>query len=124
MTEPPMPRDKLALRLKRVAGQIKGCARMIEEDRDCTDILTQMAAARAALSAAAALVLTNYTYVCVEKERQTGESSCNALAKAFSLWAAGASDDIAIPNADDESAVRQRKSKVRKDKPVSEQDEA
>lgn len=111
MDQPPMARDKLALRLKRVAGQIKGCARMIEEDRDCTEILTQMAAARAALSAAAALVLTNYTYVCVEKERQTGESSCDALMRAFALWTSGASNDAATPIISDSGTSRKPRSK-------------
>lgn len=67
---------------------------MVEEERDCSDILTQMAAARAALSATAALVLTNYTHLCLEKEKQTGENSYEALTRVFALWAAGPSDAL------------------------------
>ncbi|OGO23750.1 MAG: hypothetical protein A2Z28_07025 [Chloroflexi bacterium RBG_16_51_9] len=94
MSELPVPREKVAIRLRRVAGQIRGCARMVEEEKECSDILTQMAAARAALSAAAALVLTNYTHLCLEKERQTGESPYDSLTRVFALWAAGPSDAL------------------------------
>ncbi|OGO36873.1 MAG: hypothetical protein A2147_11550 [Chloroflexi bacterium RBG_16_57_8] len=65
---------------------------MVEAEEECSDILTQMGAARAALSAAAALVLTNYTHLCLVKERETGESSYDALTRAFALWATGPSD--------------------------------
>jgi DNA-binding FrmR family transcriptional regulator len=92
MTELPVPREQVATRLRRIAGQVRGCARMVEEEQDCSDILTQMAAARGALAAVAALVLTNYTHICLEKEKQTGESTSAALARAFALWAAGPSD--------------------------------
>ena len=37
-------------RLNRIEGQVRGLARMVEEDRYCIDIITQIAAARAALS--------------------------------------------------------------------------
>jgi DNA-binding FrmR family transcriptional regulator len=92
MSELPVPREKVARRLRQIAGQIRGCARMVEEEKDCSDILTQMGAARAALSAAAALVLTNFTHLCLEKEKETGERSYDALTKAFALWATGPSD--------------------------------
>ncbi|MBI4303346.1 MAG: metal-sensing transcriptional repressor [Chloroflexi bacterium] len=92
MSELPVPREKVARRLRQIAGQIRGCARMVEEEKECSDILTQMAAARAALSAAAALVLTNFTHLCLEKEAQTGEKPYDSLARAFALWATGPSD--------------------------------
>jgi len=44
------------------------------------------------LSAVAALVLTNYTQICLEKEKQTGESPYDALTRVFALWTAGPSD--------------------------------
>ena len=42
-------KDQLLDRLARVEGQVRGVRRMVEEDRYCIDILTQIAAARAAL---------------------------------------------------------------------------
>ncbi|HUU73158.1 MAG TPA: metal-sensitive transcriptional regulator, partial [Burkholderiales bacterium] len=47
--------DKPALlkRLKRVEGQVRGIARMVDEDRYCIDVLTQISAIRSALDAVA-----------------------------------------------------------------------
>jgi CsoR family transcriptional regulator, copper-sensing transcriptional repressor len=42
-------KEQLLRRLARVEGQVRGVARMVEEDRYCIDVLTQIAAARAAL---------------------------------------------------------------------------
>ena len=42
---------KIKLRANRIAGQVAGIQRMVEEDRYCVDILTQIAAARSALDA-------------------------------------------------------------------------
>ena len=44
--------DDIIKRLKRVEGQIRGLQAMIEDDRDCNDVLTQFAAANRALSRA------------------------------------------------------------------------
>jgi DNA-binding FrmR family transcriptional regulator len=45
-------RDDIIKRLKRVEGQIRGLQAMIDDDRDCNDVLTQFAAANRALSRA------------------------------------------------------------------------
>src|ERR687892_2420735 len=42
-------KEQLLTRLARVEGQVRGVARMVEEDRYCIDVLTQVSAARAAL---------------------------------------------------------------------------
>lgn len=52
-------------RLRRVEGQIKGIQKMVEEEKFCGDILTQIAAARAALNNAGGLILENYMKVCL-----------------------------------------------------------
>ncbi len=108
-SELPVPREKVARRLRQVAGQLRGCARMVEDQKECADILTQMAAARAALSAAAALVLTNYTHLCLEKERQQGENASDSLARVFALWTAGPSDAIPPKSARRTTASPRRK---------------
>ena len=54
---PPMKRDNkpaLLNRLNRIEGQVRGVSRMVEEDRYCIDILTQVQAVRAALAKVAA----------------------------------------------------------------------
>jgi len=52
-------------RLKRVEGQIRGIARMVEEDKYCVDILNQVAAARAALGKIGLMLLETHTRGCV-----------------------------------------------------------
>ena len=53
-------------RLKRIEGQVRGIARMIEEDRYCIDILTQIRAVRAALRSVEDEVLKDHVEHCVE----------------------------------------------------------
>jgi DNA-binding FrmR family transcriptional regulator len=53
-------------RLRRIEGQIRGIQRMLEE-RDCAEVMTQIAAARSALQRVALLVLQHYTRECLAK---------------------------------------------------------
>lgn len=52
-------------RLRRIAGQVGGIQRMVEEDRYCVDVLLQVAAARAALDRVGKLVLASHVETCV-----------------------------------------------------------
>lgn len=56
---------KVIARLRRIEGQVRGLARMIETESPCEDILTQMMAARAALDQAALQVISHYLDHCV-----------------------------------------------------------
>jgi DNA-binding FrmR family transcriptional regulator len=58
-------RTRLQHRLKRIAGQVAGLQRMVEENRYCADILTQVAALRSALDAVGVEVLTEHMAHCV-----------------------------------------------------------
>jgi DNA-binding FrmR family transcriptional regulator len=58
-------RDKVKTRLKRIAGQVAGLQKMVEEDRYCVDILTQLAAVRSALDAVGVELLTDHVEHCV-----------------------------------------------------------
>jgi len=58
-------KSNVEARLKRVAGQVAGIQRMIEEDRYCVDVLTQINAARAALAKVSKLVLESHIQTCV-----------------------------------------------------------
>lgn len=61
-------KDEITNRLKRVEGQIRGLQRMIEEQRECEAILTQLMAARAALDRVGLLVADNFVQQCVLTE--------------------------------------------------------
>ena len=52
-------------RLRRVEGQIRGIQRMIEDGRDCEDIVTQLMAARAALDKAGLLIVSSHVQQCL-----------------------------------------------------------
>ena len=52
-------------RLTRIAGQVRGVARMVEEDRYCIDVLTQLRAAQAALAKVEQEVLEDHLRHCV-----------------------------------------------------------
>jgi CsoR family transcriptional regulator, copper-sensing transcriptional repressor len=57
--------DKVKKRINRVVGQISGVQRMIEENRDCVEILNQISAVRSALDALGVELLTNHVQNCV-----------------------------------------------------------
>ncbi|HEX9295043.1 MAG TPA: metal-sensitive transcriptional regulator [Polyangiaceae bacterium] len=62
-------------RLRRIAGQVEGVARMIENDRYCVDILLQVAAAQAALGKAGAMVLRSHVDTCVNNAMTNGTTA-------------------------------------------------
>lgn len=61
-------------RLKRIEGQVRGVARMVEEDRYCIDILHQVQAVKAALSRAESEILKNHANHCVGEAIKTGSA--------------------------------------------------
>jgi DNA-binding FrmR family transcriptional regulator len=68
-------KKKLVARLRRIAGQVEGVARMIENDRYCVDVLLQVAAAQAALGKAGALVLRSHVDTCVDEAMKNGTTA-------------------------------------------------
>ncbi|HZP09724.1 metal-sensitive transcriptional regulator [Methyloceanibacter sp.] len=62
-------------RLKRVEGQVRGLIRMVEDDRYCIDIVTQISAARAALRKVEEEVLHDHVAHCVEHAIASGNKS-------------------------------------------------
>jgi DNA-binding FrmR family transcriptional regulator len=58
-------KDQLTKRLARIEGQVRGVAKMVEEDRYCIDVLTQISAVQAALDKVALGVLADHADHCV-----------------------------------------------------------
>jgi DNA-binding FrmR family transcriptional regulator len=69
----------LLKRLKRIEGQVRGLQNMIEEERYCIDILTQVSATRAALDGVALGVMEDHVRHCV---RAGGEEKVDELMRA------------------------------------------
>lgn len=65
--------EKLIHRLNRLEGQIRGIRGMVEKNAYCTDILTQVAAANAALHAFSRELLSNHIKTCVVSDIRNGD---------------------------------------------------
>jgi len=66
-------KPRLLNRLNRIEGQVRGVARMVEEDRYCIDILTQVQAVRAALAKVETEMLRDHLGHCVEGAIVSGD---------------------------------------------------
>ena len=65
-------KQALLKRMNRVEGQVRGVAKMIEGDRYCVDIMTQVSAIKSALDAVAMQLLEDHTHGCVRDAIQSG----------------------------------------------------
>ena len=66
-------KEALVKRLHRIEGQVRGIERMVEDDRYCIDILTQVAAVNTALESLAFRVLDDHVNHCVSDALSSGD---------------------------------------------------
>lgn len=76
---------KLNHRLSRVVGQIKGIQKMMDEEKDCREVVTQLAAARNALDRTMALIVSENLAECIRQERKGDERSEELIQEAVNL---------------------------------------
>jgi len=86
MSDSPVPRSQIVSRLKKIEGQVRGLQNMVEQERDCVDVMMQLAAVKSALESVTGLVLRNYTSICLQKK---GADIGAELAQAVSIWVGG-----------------------------------
>ena len=75
---PPWPEDatrRIRLRLRRIAGQVSGLERMVEEQRSCEGILTQVSSVKQALNGLAAELLQAHLESCVRNLIEDGDET-------------------------------------------------
>ena len=65
-------KDKLTARLRRIEGQVRGVEKMVDEDRYCIDVVTQISAIQAALDKVALGLLDDHARHCVVGGRASG----------------------------------------------------
>ena len=80
-------KEALVKRLHRIDGQVRGIERMVEDDRYCIDILTQVAAVNTALESLAFKVLDDHVNHCVSDALSSGDPK-EAAAKSKELMEA------------------------------------
>jgi DNA-binding FrmR family transcriptional regulator len=69
-------KQEIEARLSRIEGQVRGLRKMVDEDRYCIDVLTQVSAVQSALESVALLLLRDHTEHCVAeaiRSRDGGE---------------------------------------------------
>lgn len=85
MKQNPETKEDMLKRLRRIEGQVKGIQRMIEEDKYCIDILTQVSAVRAAINRVGSLIMEKHSMTCIQNavSSEDKEKSLNELARAM-----------------------------------------
>lgn len=80
-------KEELLRRLRRVEGQVRGVQRMLEEDRDCKEIVQQLSAIRSAVHQSSVLLMRSYASQCLyqsggEERADLVEELIDMIAKA------------------------------------------
>jgi DNA-binding FrmR family transcriptional regulator len=85
--QPPVARptkSALAKRVNRIDGQVRGIGKMIDEDRYCIDILTQLSAVQSALDSLGLQLLEHHLHGCVQHAVKSGQGD-HAIAEAIGV---------------------------------------
>jgi len=83
MSDEAVTPEQLSARLRRIEGQVRGIARMLEGDRACEDVVTQLMAVRSGIDTVGALVLDSHIERCLSHE---DEERLVALRDSMRLW--------------------------------------
>jgi CsoR family transcriptional regulator, copper-sensing transcriptional repressor len=84
-TTPGVTTDQLLTRLRRIEGQVRGIARMLDEGRTCEDVVTQLMAVRSSIDTVGAAVLDQHLCSCIDPSGDP-ETQVNSLRDAMRLW--------------------------------------
>jgi DNA-binding FrmR family transcriptional regulator len=78
--------DQMKNRMKRIEGQLRGILKMMEENKECKDVITQLSAARTAIDRTIGVVVSSNLVTCVRKNNENGEKNTeDVLQEAISL---------------------------------------
>ena len=77
-----MSKSKYITRLKRSEGQLRGIQKMIEEERDCMDIMIQLSAVRSSVDRVIELLITENLMECINNPTQNPDDQKEKLEKA------------------------------------------
>ncbi|MFP7159669.1 metal-sensitive transcriptional regulator [Priestia aryabhattai] len=72
-------------RLRRIEGQVKGVLSMMEQGKDCRNVVTQLSAARSAIDRAMGVIVSENLEHCVRESIQNGEETDNLVKEAVNL---------------------------------------
>ncbi|MFD1706720.1 metal-sensitive transcriptional regulator [Siminovitchia sediminis] len=73
--------DQMKNRVKRIEGQLRGILKMMEENKDCKEVVTQLSAARTAIDRTIGVVVSSNLVECVQKANTEGKDQTEDLVK-------------------------------------------
>ncbi|WP_106769119.1 metal-sensitive transcriptional regulator [Paenibacillus faecalis] len=77
--------DQIKNRVKRIEGQLRGILKMMEEDKDCKDVITQLSAARTAIDRTIGVVVSSNLVECVRTAEENGYKTEDLVLEAVNL---------------------------------------
>lgn len=72
-------------RMKRIEGQLRGILKMMEENKDCKEVITQLSATRTAIDRTIGVVVSSNLVECVQKADQNGQDTEKLVLEAVNL---------------------------------------
>lgn len=72
-------------RLKRLEGQVRGILRMMEEEKDCKDVVTQLSAVRSAVDRAIGFIVAKNLESCIREANELGQNAEDAIQEAVNM---------------------------------------
>ncbi len=77
--------DQMKNRVKRMEGQIRGILKMMEENKDCKEVITQLSAVRSAVDRTIGVVVSSNLVECVVEAEKSGEKTDDLIQEAVNL---------------------------------------
>ncbi|MDQ0230717.1 metal-sensitive transcriptional regulator [Metabacillus malikii] len=77
--------DQIKNRVKRMEGQLRGILKMMEENKDCKDVITQLSAVRSAVDRTVGVIVSSNLVECVLDAEQKGEDTDQLIKEAVNL---------------------------------------
>ncbi|KKO52337.1 metal-sensitive transcriptional regulator [Paenibacillus sp. DMB20] len=77
--------DQMKNRVKRIEGQLRGILKMMEENKDCKDVITQLSAARTAIDRTIGVVVSSNLVKCVRQAEENGQNTEELVLEAVNL---------------------------------------
>ncbi|MCS0824833.1 metal-sensitive transcriptional regulator [Cytobacillus firmus] len=77
--------DQIKNRVKRIEGQLRGILKMMEEQKNCKDVITQLSAVRSAVDRTAGVIVSSNLVECVLVAEKRGEKTDELIKEAVNL---------------------------------------
>jgi len=90
--------DTTLTRLRRVEGQVRGLQRMLTEDQDCLDVLTQLMAVRSGLEQVSPWLLDTHVRECLLEGVEIDGERLEALRQTLRMWARFGAPAAQVPD--------------------------